>query len=225
MRTKLAAALTAALLFPASAGAQQGPPGGDEPRDYTGGPPPMERQRRYQAPEPIARKDFDRAVEKLFRAGDTNRDGQITLAELNAAIDARKARIVAERFAAIDRDRNQSISMAEFTAWQNALGAAALDEGVSGGQPLGELVAEEVRIGFGDDGEGDMLGRMIDPLNSVVLVNANTDYDGGASLAELLAYEGRKFDALDANRDGWLTSDETQKLMPPEGAPGGPPPR
>lgn len=221
MRALLTAGLTLALLVPAAASAQTMPDGGGQGGPPGGGPPPgMQRPPRIKPPEPIARKDFDRAVEKLFRAGDADRDGQVTRGEVAGMIEARKTRVVAERFAAIDADRNQAISMAEFAAWQGQLGSAVLDEGASAGRPLGELVAEEVRVEFKDDMEGQALSRLIEPLNAVMLATANTDYDGGVSLAELLAYQGRKFDAADTNKDGWLTMDEIQKLAP--GGPGGP---
>jgi hypothetical protein len=168
---------------------------------------------RNKALEPLARKAFDRAVTRLFAGGDRDRDGTITLAELNAAIDASKAEVVARRFAAVDSDRNQAISYAEFVAWQTSLGSAVLDEGTSGGRPLSELVAEELRIDFGDSAEARTLDHLVEPLNSVVLANANTDYDGGVSEAELVAYEGRLFERADGNKDGWITPDESDALI------------
>jgi hypothetical protein len=211
MRATLIAGLTLALLGTAAAHAQGMPAAGMEESK-------IQRTPRLKGPEPLARKDFDRGVEKLFRAGDSDGNGTITLAELGATIEARKAQMVSQRFAAIDSDRNQAISMAEFSAWQRTIGSAVLDDGASGGRPLGELVAEEVRVAYPDNEEGETLSRVVEPLNAVLLVGANTDYDGGVSLAELLAHEGKRFDQLDGNKDGWLTLDESEK-------PAGPPPR
>lgn len=217
-RLTMGAAFAVALLASAAADAQVagGVYGADNSR--------IQRPRQQvKPPEPIARKTFDGAVARLFAAGDSNRDGTITLAEVKGVIDAHKTRIVAERFAAIDRDRDEAISMAEFAAWQRGLGSAVLDEEAGAGRPLSELVAEEVRVALNDDYEGRVLARVIVPLNSVALASANTDYDAGTSLAELLAFEGKEFDKLDRNKDGWLTADETRDVLRPELA-GGPPP-
>jgi Ca2+-binding EF-hand superfamily protein len=183
-------------------------------------------------PEPIERKTFDRAVEKLFQLGDTDRDGRITLAEFNATIESRKGRAISQRFAEIDTDRNQQISLAEFSAWQRGLGSAALSDSATAAAAGTEgLVAEDIALDPGRDREDRLLARLITPLNAVVLAGANTDYDTGTSLAELTAYEGKRFDQFDRNKDGWLTPDETRALtpedgiLPPPGAPGTPPPR
>jgi len=206
MRIQLAIVALALALPAAPAAAQQVWTGPEASRIDP--KPPRDKSR-----DPIARAEFDRAVTRLFAGGDRDRDGTITLAELNAAIDASKAEVVARRFAAVDSDRNQAISYAEFVAWQNSLGSAVLDEGTSGGRPLNELVAEELRVDFGDGAEARTLGHLIEPLNSVVLANANTDYDGGVSEAELVAYEGRLFERADGNKDGWITPDESDALI------------
>jgi len=46
------------------------------------------------------------------------------------------------------------------------------------------------------------------PLNATMLVEANTDHDGGTSLAEIAAFEGKRFETTDANKDGWVTEAE-----------------
>lgn len=200
-----AATVSLALLVPAAAGAQGlNAYGSDQSR--------IQRpEEKAEPPEPIARKAFDGAVETMFRAADTDRNGVVALAEFNAAIEARKSRAIAERFAAVDADRNRSISFAEFGAWQRAMGSAALSD--TAGAGLGAYVGEELPPELDSDREGRVLARLIVPLSAVVLVNANTDYDGGASLAELLAWEGKRFDEADVNDDGWLVFDEYDKLL------------
>jgi Ca2+-binding EF-hand superfamily protein len=183
-------------------------------------------------PEPIERKTFDRAVEKLFQLGDSNRDGLINLAEFNAAIESRKGSAISGRFAEIDTDRNQQISLAEFSTWQRGVGAAALSDSASAAAGTEGLIAEDIALDPGDKREDRLLARLVTPLNAVLLAGANTDYDTGTSLAELTAYEGKRFDQFDRNKDGWLTADETRSLTPEDGfaaaapgASGAPPPR
>jgi len=165
----------------------------------------------------LERAKFDAAVAKMFAAVDTNRDGTITVAEFQALIAARKEQAIAERFAAIDTNRDKSLSYAEFSQWQHGLGALALSDADAGG---GGMVAEEIRYQPGRGREDQMIADVIEPLKTTVIAAANTNYDAGASLAELTAYEGKRFDALDTNHDGWVTEDEFQAGR--RGRPGGP---
>lgn len=173
------------------------------------GPPP--------GAKPLRRDQFDEVVAKLFAAGDGNRDGTITLAEFNAAIAARRERAIRERFAEIDGDRNQALSYAEFSHWQNAMGSTVLADGVAAGG--GALVAEEITIGFGDGDRDRIAERVIEPLTATALVEANEDYDSGVSLAELVAWEGRAFARFDDNSDNFVTFAELEMYRPE--APGG----
>jgi hypothetical protein len=61
---------------------------------------------------------------------------------------------------------------------------------------------------------GQVAGRLIEPLNATMLAAANTNYDAGASLAEILAYQGKRFEAADRNTDGWVTEDEQRQVAP-----------
>lgn len=205
-----------ALLGPVAAHAQDG---GYAPENSR-----IMRQSGPRMAEPIARKKFDQAVEKVFRAGDTNRDGTITLAEFNAAIEARKAAVIAQRFAAIDTDRNRQISIEEFTAWQHSLGSVILaDSGAGALAQSGGLVAESLPLELGTGRDAEVFRDIIAPLSATLIVEANTNYDGGVSLEELLAYEGALFEKADLNKDGWLVPDEIISLQEREGKrPGGP---
>ncbi|MFT4055389.1 MAG: EF-hand domain-containing protein [Novosphingobium sp.] len=193
-----------------------GPPGG------SGGARPP------QPPKPIKRARFDKIVTDMFRDADTNRDGTVTLDELHALVEARRAVIIKDRFAAIDTDRNGSISMAEFTAWQSKMGSAAASDDAATGDRSAPIV-EAVMPDVGDD---RTLARLIEPLSGTVIARANTNYDAGVSLEELLAYEGKLFDAADTDHDGYLSMEELrpkgkdgERMRGPGGPMGGPPPR
>jgi len=68
---------------------------------------------------------------------------------------------------------------------------------------VAEIVIPESR-----SATGRAIARLVEPLGSTVITAANTDYDAGTSLAELIAYEGKRFEAADTNHDGRITVDE-----------------
>jgi hypothetical protein len=165
--------------------------------------------------EAIRRDRFDEAVEKMFAAADRDRDGTVTLEELRTAIESRKAAAIRGRFASIDADRNESISFPEFDRWQRGLGSIVLsDEGAAAASEavVSEDIGPEPMRGPG----GMVLARLVAPLNATLLAAANTNYDAGASLAEILSYEAKRFEAADANADGWVTDDECGRPQPAE---------
>jgi Ca2+-binding EF-hand superfamily protein len=165
-----------------------------------------------QGPRPIERKKFDEAVAKLFKQADTNGDGTITLAEFNAVIEARKSAAIGERFAEMDTNHDKSISFDEFAGWQRSLGSAVLSDKAIGGSLA--IVPEDIRLDTGRTFNDELLSRMVEPLNATMLVAANADYDAGVSLAELIAYEGKRFETADTNHDGFLTQDEIGIYLP-----------
>ena len=214
MRRVMAAMGSALVLFaPLQAAAQMD--GGDSGEAESHLQP--SKPRGPKPPEPIERKQVDKAVEKMVRAADTNHDGLVTLAEFNAEVADLENKVISERFARVDADHNQSISMAEFAAWQHAAGSYALSDRQDVAHGEG-LVPEQLPLDLGTGREARVLARLIEPLNATVIVAANIDYDAGASLEELQTYEHRKFDAADINRDGWLTFDEVEMLDPRPGA-------
>ena len=160
--------------------------------------------------EALRRDKFDRAVAELAASADGDRDGTVTLAEFRAVIGARKDAAIRDRFASIDANRDKALSYAEFDQWQRGLGSIALsDEGAAAASSA--LVAEDIRPETIRGPGGPVAVHLIEPLNATMLAAANTNYDAGASLAEILAYEARRFDAADANKDGWVTEDEQQR--------------
>ncbi|WP_434403234.1 EF-hand domain-containing protein [Sphingobium sp. DN12] len=197
-----------------------GPPGG-------GGGPPGGGEGRPQKPremKPIKRSQIDRIVTAMFAEADSNRDGIVTIDELRLVVQARREAIIRTRFDAIDNNHDGTLSLAEFQAWQSSMGSVALSEtGAMGDQ--GGPVAEAIMPKLGDDPEDAILGRLIEPLNASAIAQANSNYDAGASLEEVLAFEHARFDAADADHDGVLSAEEMRSLMPrrgPGGGPGGP---
>ena len=164
--------------------------------------------------EAIRRDKFDDAVEKMFAAADSDRNGLVALAELRAAIETRKDTAIRARFAAIDADRNQAVSLAEFNQWQRSLGSAVLSDENAAAASL-TRVAEDIGPEPMRGAGGQVLARLVAPLNATMLVAANADHDGGASLAEVAAYEGARFEAADANDDGWVTDEEQRQAAQP----------
>lgn len=216
MNKRIAAACASvlALLAPLPAwpqDGQDGQPGMGEVREgfehLTSGEP------RRRPGEALRRDKFDEAVGKMFASADSDRNGLLTLAELRATIEARKVAAIRGRFAGIDANRDQSLSYAEFDQWQRSLGSAALTDAAAAAASIAavsEDIGPEPERGPG----GLVLARLVAPLNATMLVSANTDYDAGASLAEIAALEGRRFEAADANTDGWVTEDELRQAPP-----------
>jgi len=176
--------------------------------------------------KPLKRTSFDKAVTGMFRAADTNRDGTVTLDELRAVVAARRETIIRARFERIDADHDGSLSLSEFVAWQQHMGSAASSEDqriIDRGGPVSETIEPDL----GDKPGDRMLGMLIEPLSALAIVNANANYDAGVSLEELLAYEGKRFDAADTDGDGELSMDELRGPpgRPGDRGPGGPPDR
>lgn len=200
----------------AMGGGMGGPPGsGDGPPGGGQGRPARPREMK-----PIKRTQMDKVVTAMFREADSNRDGLVTIDELRLVVQARRDQIIRTRFAAIDADHDGAISLTEFQVWQGSMGSVALSEtGALGDQ--GGPVAEAILPQLGDDAEDAVLARLIEPLNATVIAQANSNYDAGLSLEELLAFQHGRFDAADADHDGLLSADEMRSLMPRRG-PGGP---
>jgi Ca2+-binding EF-hand superfamily protein len=190
---------------------QDGSPGMGEVREgfehLTAGEP------RRGPGDAVRRERFDDAVTKMFAVADTDRNGLLALAELRAAIETRRDTAIRGRFASIDADRNQAVSLAEFNQWQRSLGSAVLsDEGAAAASNT--VVSEDIRPAPERGAGAQVLARLVVPLNATMLVAANTDHDGGASLAEIAAYEGKRFETVDSNQDGWVTDEELRQSTP-----------
>jgi len=226
----------AALLMTLAAPVQAQDMGGGMDGGGMGGPavgPPDEpigndSPSKPRGPKPIKRARFDQIVTEMFRMADTNRDGTVTIDELHAIVAARRAALIKSRFAAIDTDRNGTISMAEFTAWQDRMGALANSDAAATGD-TGAPISDAIMPDLGNE---RVLASVIEPLTGTVIANANTNMDAGLSLAELLAYEGKLFDAADTDHDGYLWPQDLRardrdggRMHRPGDPMGAPPPR
>lgn len=222
-------ALALALLA-TTAPAQMGPPGGGRPGGggggmrggrggMRGGPGGMARMRDIE----IKRERLDKLVEELFRDADVNKDGIVTPDEVHAVLDSRRDAIIRQRFARIDTNRDKLIQPDEFLAWQRVLGTGASeaesddDPEAGGGAALPGAIDAAAKTM--DD---RIVQRLIGPLDAVAIAGANKNYDAGASLDELLAFERAKFDAADKDHDGKLNGAELRAAGMVEGRrPGG----
>lgn len=213
---RLAIAVSAAILLAATpfAASAQGMGGGGGMGGGKGkqGAGQGQGQRAAQM-QPIKRKDIDKLVERNFRDADTDRNGMVTIAELRAAIQARKDAAILQRFARIDANGDRIIDEKEFLAWQGKLGATVLAPDAQ--QVAGtEFVGETIPLELEDKPGAIMLSRLVAPLSVPLLTAANTNYDAGMSLEELLAYHRAKFDALDLDKNGELDRNELRALAP-----------
>lgn len=155
---------------------------------------------------PRTRAEVQAKTQERFTALDTNRDGAVTQAEIDASRakrvqerDAKRAERRTAMFQRLDTDRNGQLSPAEFAA-RPARDADARDgehrgrrgdrHGGRGGHHRGGP------DGAGRDGGQGMLARM------------DANHDGRVTLAEMQAPALARFDRADANRDGTVTREE-----------------
>ncbi len=199
-------------------GAQGAGPGGGPPpggRPGRGGPPrPM---------KPVKRTALDKPVAGMFRNADGDKDGVVTLEELRATINARRDTLVSARFQRIDSNRDGALSLPEFLSWQQQMGSASLYEA----QPIilnGGPIPENIMPDLDNDMVDQALRLLIEPLSANLIANANSNYDRGLSLDELLVFERARFDAADTDGDGELSMMELRDLEPDNAdrGPGGP---
>jgi Ca2+-binding EF-hand superfamily protein len=209
----------AALLLAVPASAQEGPPGGGMPGSGRGGGPGGGGPGsggpggggpgggRPKMMKPVSRARFDEAVTALFAIADRDSDGRATLAELRAVLAARRLAVIEARFATIDSDRSGTLSPTEFIAWQQGLGSMVLAEARADG-PVPEVI-EPV---LGSKDRDRALARLIEPLNAVTLVNADTNHDAMVTLQEFVALQGARFSAADGDDDGEVSEEELRTL-------------
>jgi hypothetical protein len=159
----------------------------------------------------ISREQFDKVVTAMFGQADVNRDGMVTLAELQSIIDGRRDLIIRARFKDIDANHDGQVDINEFIVWQRKMGsAAASDCSVYSGHI--ELVPETMGPALGDSERDEALAIAVEPLSATLITKANVHYSLGMTLADLLAYENARFDTADTNHDGFLVQQEIATL-------------
>ena len=166
----------------------------------------------------LTRVDVQAQVQARFAAADTNHDGAVTRAEL----DAYRAKVQADRaatrdaartarrdalFAALDTNHDGQISKAEFAARPGAMPGPGRDR--MGGR----------RMDGGGMGGGWMGDRWMGARGGPAVANADrrmgaffamldSDRDGRITLDEASSRALALFDRIDTNHDGTITPDE-----------------
>lgn len=171
--------------------------------------PPRAHASAMHAPaKDITRAEVEAKVKEHFTRFDTNKDGVVTKEEISARRDAMRAQWQDERFKALDKDGNGSISRAEFDAGHQARGAKRPDgTPPSPGAEAGKGGHGARHHGMGGRGAGAMKGGMM----AFHLVDA--DKDGKVTLAEATSGALARFDRMDANKDGKITAQERRDGM------------
>ena len=151
------------------------------------------------------RAEVQAKVAEHFARVDTNRDGFVTKAEADAAMQAfrgkrgeKRAEWRGQAFERLDTNRDGSITRAEWDAAQaqRQQRVAARDQN-GDGRPDAK--------GFGHRGMmGGFGGHMFEM--------ADTNRDGRVSLQEAQAAALQHFDTVDSNRDGRITPEERMQM-------------
>lgn len=155
------------------------------------------------------RAEVQARVQQHFARVDSNRDGAITEAEMQAMQGGRGERFAgragarsmhkadpAQRFAQLDTNKDGQISRAEFDL-AHSVGAQR-----QATKPDGAMMRAQRGRGMG--GVGGMGGNMF--------TMADANKDGRVTLQEAEASALRRFDMTDVNRDGQVTPDERRQM-------------
>lgn len=202
-----------------------------------------------QAPRPgapkgmmpdIQRTEVAAQVKARFERVDANRDGAITMEEVQAERAARRAQRMDAMFKAMDANGDGSISRAEFDAahadrgvgpkgpMKDGMGPGpmmgarpdgpppATDDGTPPPPPMagnGPDGAAPGMMGRGGRGPGHPGGFDGMAFGQRSFVKADANKDGKVTLAEAQAAALAEFDKLDTNKDGVLTAKERMEAM------------
>ena len=154
------------------------------------------------------RADVQAKVAKHFARVDANRDGFVTKAEADAAVEAFRGKRTEKRterradrrehaFERIDVNGDGAITKAEWDAKQ-----AKRQERVAARDHDGDGRADRTRAG--GHGMGGFGGHMFDM--------ADANKDGRVTLQEAQAAALQHFDMADTNRDGQITREERKQM-------------
>jgi len=141
---------------------------------------------------PVAQADFVQARVARLTAMDANGDGQVSVEEMRAAHQARRAEHLTARFARLDADGDGVLSKAEFEAQPAARARNHARAGRDGARRAGRADhAGPARAGRMTGSEGR---REMQPI----------------VIADARAKAEQRFAAMDADRDGVVTAAERQ---------------
>ena len=208
-----AVALAAAMGAVAGAAtAEVPPPPPPPPADAP--PPPNDMDGPFEdAPDrdaDLTRAAFVDARVSRLTALDANRDGTVSVAEREAAMQAKRAERANERFAKLDANSDGAISRAEFDAGrperadrpERAERADGDDRGPRGEPGPGRGGPRHAMRGpGGPEGPGAPGGPEGREPGPVVI-------------AEVAAKLGERFDKMDADKNGVVTAEERRAAMP-----------
>lgn len=135
---------------------------------------------------PVAQADFVQARVARLTAMDANGDGQVSVEEMRAAHQARRAERLNTRFARLDADGDGVLSKAEFEAQPAARTRNSARAGRNGAHRAGPARAGRM---MGAEGRREMQPVVI---------------------AEARAKAEQRFAAMDADHDGVVTAAERQ---------------
>lgn len=158
------------------------------------------------------RTDVETMVKDHFARADTDKDGAITRAEIDARHAAMRAEKLNAHFTGMDTDKNGSISRAEFDAAHAERMAERddddIDEKGDGAMHGHRRPHHHMEHHGGHHGDG-MKGRMFE--------HADANKDGKVTFAEANTAALSHFDAMDSDKNGEVTATERmhfhKKLM------------
>lgn len=156
----------------------------------------------------MTRAQVEAMVKEKFAVADTNKDGVITMAEVDAARAARRAQRVDEHFKAMDANNDGSISRAEFDAAHERMGPPDMGRGEGPGMgaemgPGHRGMGPGMMHGMGKGGPG--MGMK---FSSRMFERADANKDSKVTLAEATKAALAHFDEVDADKNGTVTAQE-----------------
>lgn len=156
----------------------------------------------------MTRAQVETMVKDKFAMADANKDGSITMEEVNAARAARRAQKVEAHFKAMDTNNDGSISRAEFDAAHERMGPRGMGRGEGSGMGAGmgpghHGMGPGMMHGMGKGGPG--MGMK---FGSRLFERADTNKDGKVTLAEATKAALAHFDEVDADKNGTVTAQE-----------------
>jgi len=167
--------------------------GGAALAQTTAAPAPHHTRPEARRAQPVSQAEFVQARVSRLTARDGNHDGTVTVEEMRAGAQARRAEQTSVRFDSLDADRNGQISRAEFDAARTEHGDRAGHRGPRRGEHRGARMGRH----GGRGGEGHGPAQRVAQRDPVVIADVQ---------AKLTA----RFARLDADHDGVLSPAERQ---------------